>query len=76
MSSVAKIIEVSAASSKSFEDAAQNGVSRAAETIKGITGAWIQEQKCVVEKGKIVEYRVNMKITFVLEETAKPKSKK
>ena len=74
--SVAKIIEVSAGSTKSFEDAAQNGITRAAETIKGITSAWIQEQKCVVEKGKIVEYRVNMKVTFILEEASKPKSKK
>jgi dodecin len=73
--SVAKIIEISAGSTKSFEDAAQNGVSRASETIKGITGAWVAEQKCVVDKGKIVEYRVTMKITFILEEQ-KPKSKK
>ena len=73
--SVAKIIEISAGSSKSFEDAAQNGIARAGETIKGITGAWVAEQKVIVEKNKIVEYRVTMKVTFILEE-AKPKSKK
>ena len=73
--SVAKIIEISTGSAKSFEDAAQNGISRAGETIKGITGAWVSEQKVVVEKNKIVEYRVTMKVTFILEE-AKPKSKK
>ena len=73
--SVAKIIEISAGSTKSFEDAAQIGVSRASETVKGITGAWIAEQKVVVEKGKVVEYRVTMKVTFILDEP-KPKSKK
>lgn len=73
--SVAKIIEISTGSAKSFEDAAQNGISRAGETIKGITGAWVSEQKVVVEKNKIVEYRITMKVTFLLEE-AKPKSKK
>ncbi len=73
--SVAKIIEISTGSAKSFEDAAQNGITRAGETIKGITGAWVSEQKVVVEKNKIVEYRVTMKVTFILEES-KPKSKK
>jgi dodecin len=73
--SVAKIIEISAGSTKSFEDAAQVGVARAHETVKGITGAWIAEQKVVVDKGKVVEYRVTMKITFILDEP-KPKSKK
>jgi dodecin len=73
--SVAKIIEISAGSSKSFEDAAQNGIARASDTIKGITGGWIAEQKVVVDKNKIVEYRVTMKITFILDEP-KPKSKK
>jgi dodecin len=73
--SVAKIIEISAGSTKSFEDAVQVGVSRASETIKNITSAWISEQKVVVEKGKVVEYRVTVRITFILDEP-KPKSKK
>ena len=73
--SVAKIIEISTSSSKSFEDAAQTGIARAGETIKGITGAWVSEQKMIIEKNKIVEYRLTMKVTFILEE-AKPKSKK
>jgi dodecin len=72
---VAKIIEISAQSSKSFEDACQAGIARANETIKGISGAWIAEQKVVVEKGKVTGYRVTMKVSFLLEE-AKPKSKK
>ncbi len=73
--SVAKIFEITAGSSKSFDDAAQVGITRAGETIKGITGAWVSEQKVIVEKNKVVEYRVTMKVTFILEE-AKPKSKK
>jgi len=73
--SVAKIIEISAGSSKSFEDAVQIGISRASETIKNISSAWISEQKVIVEKGKVVEYRVTARITFILDEP-KPKSKK
>jgi flavin-binding protein dodecin len=65
--SVAKIIEISSASTKSFEDAVQNGISRAAETIKHIQGAWVAEQKVLVEKGKVVEYRVTLRLTFLLE---------
>ena len=54
--------------SKSFEDALHLGIKRASKTLKNVTGAWIQEQKVVVESGKVVQYRVNMKVTFVLEE--------
>jgi dodecin len=70
---VAKIIEVSASSKKSFEDAVAVGVATASETISDIQGAWVQEQKVVVSKGKVVEYRVQMKITFVLQGKAKKK---
>ena len=69
---VAKVIELSASSKKSFDDAIASGIARASETIADIQGAWVQEQKVVVAKGKIVEYRVNMKVTFVL---AGPKKK-
>ncbi len=65
--SVAKITEISAASESSFEDAVRLGIARAHKTIKNITGAWVQEQKVDVENGKIVRFRVNMKVTFVLE---------
>ncbi|MFM2399528.1 MAG: hypothetical protein RL341_1685 [Pseudomonadota bacterium] len=68
--SVAKMIEISSASAKSFEDAIQKGISRASDSLSEISGAWIQDQKVVVSKGKVVEYRVHMKVTFVL----KPKS--
>lgn len=65
--SVAKIIEISAESSKSFEDAAQNGISRAEKTLKNVQGAWIADQKVTVRKGKITSYRVNMRVTFILD---------
>ena len=64
--SVAKVIEVIAQSSISFEDAMQKGISRATDSLSDVTGAWIKEQKVVVSNGKIVEYRVMMKVTFVL----------
>jgi flavin-binding protein dodecin len=64
--SVAKVIEVSSASEKSFEDAINAGIQRANETLKDVKGAWIKEHNVVIENGKIKEYRVDMKITFVL----------
>ncbi|QTD47001.1 dodecin family protein [Ottowia testudinis] len=63
---VAKVIEISASSTKSFEDAILTGVGRAADTIDQVRGAWIKEQKVVIEGGKITEYRVNMNVTFVV----------
>jgi dodecin len=72
---VAKIIEVSASSKKSFEDAIATGIARASDSVTDIQGAWIQEQKVVVSKGKVVEYRVQMKVTFVLQNKASPKKK-
>lgn len=66
--SVAKVLEVISTSSKSFEDAVQKGVSRTTDSLTDVTGAWVQDQKVVVKNGKIVEYRVNLKITFVLKE--------
>ena len=65
--SVAKVIELTSTSSKSFEDAIQKGVSRASKTLKNVEGAWIKEQKVMVENGKINGYRVNMMVTFVLD---------
>jgi flavin-binding protein dodecin len=67
--SIAKITEISTQSPKSFEDAIQQGLARASQTIRNIQGAWIKEQQvCVDPKGKITNYRVQMKITFVLED--------
>jgi flavin-binding protein dodecin len=64
--SVAKVTEIIASSEKSFEDAVQQGVARASKTIQGITGAWVESQKVTVNDGEIGEYRVNMKVTFIL----------
>ena len=65
--SVAKITEIAASSPKSFDDAIKTGIARANKTLKHIRGAWVKDQKVVVEKGKVTEYRVTMKVTFVLE---------
>jgi flavin-binding protein dodecin len=66
--SVARISEISASSSKGFEDAVTNGLKRANKTLDGIKGAWIQDFEVVCEDGKVKEYRVKMKVTFVLKE--------
>lgn len=66
--SVARVTEITSSSTKSFEDALQQGIARAARTLKNVEGAWVQEQKVVVKGGQIVEYRVNIKVTFILEE--------
>lgn len=66
--SIAKVTEVISSSNKSFDDAVENGVERAAKTLKGITSAWVADQKVTVKDGKIDEYRVVLKITFVLED--------
>jgi len=65
--SVAKVVEISAESSKSFEDAILQGVARATDTLNNIRGAWIKEQKVRIEGGKIAAYRVFLEVTFVLE---------
>jgi flavin-binding protein dodecin len=65
---VAKVTEISSSSKKSFEDAIEKGIKRAGKTIRNIEGAWVQEQKLVVKKDKIVEYRVNLKLTFILDD--------
>ena len=65
---VAKVSEISATSSKSFEDALQQGLARASKTLRHVRGAWIKEQHVRCDNGKIVEYRVNMMVTFVLDD--------
>ena len=66
--SVARVTEITSSSPNSFEDALKAGIARAAKTLKNIEGAWVQEQKVVVRDGQIVEYRVNLKVTFVLQD--------
>ncbi len=64
---VARVTEIIASSNKSFEDAVKQGVKRATKTLKGVKGAWVDGQKVVVGKnGAISEYRVNLKVSFVL----------
>jgi flavin-binding protein dodecin len=66
--SVARVTEIIASSKKSFEKAVENGVERACQTLKNVTGVWVDGQKAVVSDGKIAEYRVTLKVTFVLED--------
>ena len=64
---IARVTEISAGSSKSFDDAVKVGIARAVKTLKNVKGAWIQDQEVVVnDKGSVTEYRVHMKVTFVL----------
>jgi len=65
---IARVTEITASSKKSFDDAVEKGITRANKTLKNVQGAWVQDMKVKVDKGKIAEYRVNMKVTFVLEE--------
>ncbi len=65
--SVAKIIEISSESPKSFEDAIQSGITKASKTVHGIKSAWVKEQHVVVDNGKVTLYRVDLKVTFVLD---------
>ncbi len=66
--SVARITEIIASSTKSFEDATKNGVKRASKTLKNVQGAWVKDQSVTVTDGKISEYRVVLKVTFILED--------
>jgi len=64
--SVAKTSEITASSSKSFEDAVRKGIRKMSETVDKIEGAWIKEQKVVVDDGEVSAYRVTMKVTFIV----------
>lgn len=66
--SVARISEIQSTSKKSFEDAIEQGIKRANKTLRNVSGAWVKDQRVVIAKGKIVEYRVLMKVTFVLDD--------
>ncbi|MCF6343689.1 MAG: dodecin family protein [Devosiaceae bacterium] len=64
--SVARVTEIISSSNKSFEDAVSNGVKRASETLRNVEGAWVKDQKVTVKNGDIIEYRVVLKVTFIL----------
>ncbi len=66
--SVARITEISSTSNQSFDDAVKQGIQRASQTLRGIRSAWIKEQTVDIDNDRITSYRVNMLITFVLEE--------
>ena len=65
--SVARVTELSAMSSTSFEDAIEQAITRATQTLRNVTSAWVKEQRVIVENGSINQYQVNLQITFVLE---------
>ena len=65
--SVAKVVELTASSPTSFEDAVKNGIEKASETLRNIQGAWVSEEKVDVEDGKITAFRVTLRITFLVE---------
>jgi dodecin len=69
---IAQVIEISATSDESFEDAIQQGIEEASETFENISGAWIKEQKVKIEKGEIIEFKVNMQVTALVEEQEQP----
>lgn len=64
--SVARVTEITAGSTVSFEDAVNTGLSKANETLENIEGAWVKDMKVTVSDGRVSEYRVNLKLTFVL----------
>ena len=66
--SVAKVVEIIASSKESFSDAVKIGVERAGKTLENVKSAWVKDQKVSVEDGKVVEYRVTLKVTFILED--------
>jgi dodecin len=67
MSDVARVTEISARSTESFEDAIRTGIERATQSLRGITSAWVKEQQVKVDNNQVVEYQVNLLVTFVLE---------
>lgn len=65
--SIAKVIEISAESGVSFEDAIRKGIEKASESVHNIKGAWVKEQKVKIQDTQIVGYRVDLKVSFVLD---------
>jgi dodecin len=68
--SVARVTEISSTSDKSFEDAIKQGIARASRTLRNVKGAWIKEQQIDIEGESITRYRVNMLVTFVLDDAS------
>lgn len=72
---VARVTEIIASSKKSWEDAAKQGVERANQTLSNVEGAWVKDQSMVIKNGKIAEYRVVLKVTFILKQKRKSSKK-
>ena len=68
--SIARVTELSAISEQGFEDAINQAVARATKTLRGVEGAWVKDQNVMIEDGNIVGYKVNLEVTFQLEDTA------
>ena len=68
--SIARVVEITATSDRSFEEALRQGVARATQTLRNVRSAWVKEQEVQIEKGEIAGYKVNMLVTFVLDDTA------
>jgi dodecin len=68
--SVARVVEISSTSTKSFEDAVQQGIARATKTLRQVRSAWIKEQEIRIDGDRIADYKVNMLVTFVLDDTS------
>ena len=66
--SIARVVEISATSDESFEDALHRGVARATKTLRNVKSAWIKEQEVTIDDGEIVRFKVNMLVTFVLDD--------
>ncbi len=66
--SVARVTEISATSPESFDDAAKRGIDRASKTLRGMKSAWVKDQNLMIEDGKITEFKVNLVVTFVLDD--------
>ena len=65
--SVAKVLEITATSDQSFEDAVRQGIAKASDTVRNIKGAWVKEQNVTIDNGEITGFRVDLKVTFVLD---------
>ena len=65
---VARVTEIISASTQSFQDAIEAGIERADKTLRNVSGAWVKSQKVMIANGKIIEYRVTLKVTFILED--------
>jgi dodecin len=64
---IAKVSEITATSTKSFDDAIERGVKRASKTLKNLASAWVADQEVTIESGKVTGYRVRLRVTFILE---------